>query len=151
MHRYLVLFLAVVCLTGTAPRLSVAQHHFEGTVVDSATGEGLPGASLQIEGTYSGTITSASGTFALRSDQPNPVLIIRFIGYETARVIVADDGRPVRIALRASAISLPGITVTGEDPAVRIMRRVIEEKQRWRAELLTYSVEAYNRFRMEND
>lgn len=143
--------LLVLLLLGLQASPVAAQYRFSGVVVDAKTGEGLPGASLQIEGTYSGTITSASGAFELRSDQPAPVFIVRFIGYETSRIEVDSSGRPIRVALRASAITLPEITITGEDPAVRIMRRVIEEKQRWRAEMRTYSVEAYNRFRMEND
>ena len=122
-----------------------------GRVIDAETGEGLPGASLQIEGTYSGTITSASGQFELRVRQAQPVLIIRFIGYETTRITVEDASRPQEIGMRPSAIMLPEITITGEDPAVRIMRQVIENKKIWRKDLSTYAVDAYNRFRMEND
>jgi hypothetical protein len=151
MSRWLPLYVFLALLTGGLVRPAAAQEVFWGTVVDAVTGEGLPGASLQIEGTYSGTITSASGGFELRTEERAPVLIVRFIGYEPQRITVSDPDQPVRIALRASAITLPEITITGEDPAVRIMRRVIEEKQRWRAALNSYSVEAYNRFRMEND
>lgn len=122
-----------------------------GRVIDAETNEGLPGASLQIEGTYSGTITSANGRFELRVEQSQPVLIVRFIGYETTRITVDDVSRPQEIEMRPSAIVLPEITISGEDPAVRIMRQVIENKKIWRKDLSTYAVDAYNRFRMEND
>ena len=151
MSRISLLFVICLALLVAVPHSSRAQSRLTGSVVDASTGEGLPGASLQIEGTYSGTITSTTGEFELRSEQSSLVLIVRFIGYESARVEVDRFDKPIRVALQPSAITLPEITITGEDPAVRIMRRVIEEKQRWREELHTYSVEAYNRFRMEND
>jgi len=122
-----------------------------GTVVDRSTGEALPGASIQIGGTYQGTITNAEGTFELHLPDRTVILIARFIGYAPQEVEVDPDEGSLRIELQRSSVVLPEITITGEDPAIRIMRRVIEEKQKWRKELRTYTVNAYNRFRMEND
>ena len=142
---------AFLALSAIVTRPSSAQHTLAGTVIDAQTGQGLPGASLQIAGTYTGTITSSSGAFELRSQSLPVTLMVRFIGYETLEKRVETNAGPLRIELQPSAITLPEITITGEDPAVRIMRRVIEEKQQWRAELSSYAVDAYNRFRMEND
>lgn len=122
-----------------------------GVVLDQSTDEALPGASIQIEGTYRGTITNAEGAFELRLPTDEAVLVVRFIGYASQQVSVSPSDTFLRIVLPPSSVSLPEITITGEDPAVRIMRRVIEEKTVWLAELKTYTVTAYNRFRMEND
>ncbi len=46
---------------------------------------------------------------------------------------------------------LDAITVTDEDPAVGIMRRVIEEKQKWYDSLRTYQSKAYTRTALKND
>lgn len=55
-----------------------------GRVLDAATGEALPGASLQIQGTYSGTISNSEGAFRLSLEEDSTILIVRFIGYATA-------------------------------------------------------------------
>ncbi len=77
---------------------------------------------------------------------------MRFIGYETARIPV-DAGTPDRIAVRMkpTTYTLEEVVVTGEDPAVDIMRKVIARKRQWRATLETYEAEAYTRFTLEND
>jgi len=124
----------------------------EGSVVDGSTKEPLPGASVQIKGTYSGSITNGNGLFTLKTGSLPVTLIVRFIGYQSAELEIQSAAQiPISIALAPSTLKLPELTITGEDPAIRIMRRVIEEKQKWRKELHTYSVLAYNRFRMEND
>ena len=55
------------------------------------------------------------------------------------------------MALAPVALELESIVVTDENPAINIMRRVIEKKQVWRSTLATYDVQAYNRFTMRND
>ena len=122
-----------------------------GRVLDAATGEALPGASLQIQGTYSGTISNSEGAFRLSLEEDSTILIVGFIGYATAEVAVGRGEAELDISLEQASLTLPEVIITGEDPAVRIMRQVIAEKQRWRAKLDTYVVNAYNRFRMEND
>ncbi|MDZ7772966.1 MAG: hypothetical protein U5K31_09540 [Balneolaceae bacterium] len=47
--------------------------------------------------------------------------------------------------LKRSVRELGRLVVTGEDPAVRIMREVIRRKQIWRANLENYQAEAYTR------
>ncbi len=119
---------------------------------DDATGEALPGATVQIEGTYTGTVTNADGAFALATKSLPIVLEVRFIGYVTERVEVtgAVNGR-LDVRLRPTSISLPELVVSSEDPAVGIMRKVILRKAEQKELLESYAVDAYNRFRIEND
>ena len=144
------LVLLVFCFASAQPL--IAQTTIVGVVMDASSEEFLPGASIQLENTYSGTITNASAQFSLVVPSLPSVLIVRFIGYQSARVEVPSNySGPLTIRLKASTLDLPEITITGEDLAIQIMRRVIEEKQKWRKTLSTYSVTAYNRFRIEND
>ena len=46
---------------------------------------------------------------------------------------------------------MPEIVVDNEDPAVRIMRKVIEKKQEWWDRLKSYKAEAYCRTTFSND
>lgn len=129
-----------------------AQKVITGQVTDATTGEPLPAANLQIEGTYTGTITNNDGYFELRLQDVPAAVLVRFIGYETARLDIDHDSETLQnVALAPITYELEEVVVTGEDPAIGIMRRVIERKQEWRANLATYHVEAYNRFTMEND
>ncbi len=144
------LILSVLLLLGASS--VCAQVRISGEVTDAISGESLPGASLHLEGTYTGTITNAGGLFSMQVPSEAAVLIVRFIGYKSEYVQL--DGSPhelMMIQLERTTITLPEITVTGEDPAIAIMRRVIEEKKNWRADMETYAVNAYNRFTLEND
>lgn len=142
--------LAAVVLLATAP--ATAQSTVRGTVTDATTGAPLPSANIQIADTYQGTITNAEGQFALQVDALPVTLIVRFIGYETARRTIEQvPGVPLRIALVPATLEMDEVVVSGENPAERIMRRVIERKQQWRADLETYRATAYNRFTVAND
>jgi len=46
---------------------------------------------------------------------------------------------------------MENIQVTGEDPAVYIMKQVIEKKKKWRSQLFTFEAEAYTRQVLSND
>ncbi len=124
-----------------------------GTVTDAATGEALPSATLHVEGTFGGTITNAEGAFALPVERLPATLVIRYIGYETARVRVEEAGdAPLEIALRPAALEMGELVVeAGRNPADDIMREVIRRKAERRARLDTYRAEAYNRFTLRND
>ncbi|MCX7652245.1 MAG: TonB-dependent receptor [Bacteroidia bacterium] len=70
-----------------------------GTVYDGTTGEPLPGATVRIQGTTTGTLTDEKGAFALPLKEKLPVfLIVSYVGYDTAKVPVSSF-KPVRIAL----------------------------------------------------
>ena len=141
-----------VLLTGLGMPRAQAQHLVRGTVFDAATGEVLPAANVQIDGTYRGTISNADGVYELHLDALPATLIVRYIGYETARrTITAPGDAAVDFRLQPVTYQLDEVVVSGEDPAVRIMREVIGRKKVWRAALETYETEAYNRFVIAND
>ena len=87
-----------------------------GAVYDSASGQGLPGATVKIEGTKLATITSDSGYFALLNVPVGEhVLSIRRVGYKFAErtVTVMDSGRTlVRVALVPAPTVLSGVVTT---------------------------------------
>ncbi len=149
MKRLWLIFFAMIVLM--APE-AAAQKLVRGQVLDGATGEVLPAANVQVEGTYRGTISNADGVYEIQLDDLPAMLIVRFIGYETARrTITEDDEARQDFRLQPVTYELGEIVVTGEDPAVQIMREVIERKKVWRATLETYETEAYNRFTISND
>ncbi|MEQ8239769.1 MAG: carboxypeptidase-like regulatory domain-containing protein [Cyclobacteriaceae bacterium] len=87
--------LSVLALLVSA--VGFAQSKITGTIIDSETGEGLPGASILVKGTTNGTITDFNGDFSLSVDG-EVTLEISFIGFNTTEIKVdpskkADIGR----------------------------------------------------------
>lgn len=137
-----------------SPEPAMAQKTIGGVVTDAKTGDTLPSANILVKGTYRGTISNANGAYTLAiPDSLLPAtVVVRFIGYRTIeRQITADSPAGQDFSLEPSVLQLGKITVTGEDPGVRIMREVIRRKQQWRKELETYRAEAYTRQTLAND
>ncbi len=64
-----------------------------GTVTDQSTMEPLPGVSIVVKGTTTGTSTDIDGKYTLTVNESDATLIYSFIGYETQEIAV--DGRSV--------------------------------------------------------
>ncbi|MFT7196797.1 MAG: hypothetical protein ACI83W_001161, partial [Marinoscillum sp.] len=68
-----------------------AQIAVSGKVTDEEDGEGLPGATVLISSSNTGTITNYEGNFNLKASVGDK-LVISFIGYETKEATVPEDG-----------------------------------------------------------
>ena len=117
-----------------------------GSVRDSATGEILAAANVRILGTSRGTITNAGGEYTLALEPGDYRILFTMLGYraDTASVRVTADTRR-DVLLEQSAIVLPEVVVSSEDPAMEIIRRAIANKQRWIDRLRTYEMHAFTR------
>ncbi|MCW3116423.1 MAG: SusC/RagA family TonB-linked outer membrane protein, partial [Chitinophagaceae bacterium] len=90
-------------------RQSLAQNTVTGQVTDPA-GLPIPGATINIKNTRSGTSSASDGTFKI-SVPRNAVLIITGVGFETKEVRVGDL-TVVNIALKQGDLSLTEVVVT---------------------------------------
>ncbi len=134
------------------PFTAFSQVTVTGTVRDATSAVPLTSATLQVSGTFRGTVTNPDGQFELTIPSFPAVVIIRYIGYDTDSVrLEREPDRPLSIVLKQAEYRLREIVVTGDDPALDIMRRVIANKKRWRGNLQSYQAEAYTRQRLEND
>ncbi|MBD3617516.1 MAG: carboxypeptidase-like regulatory domain-containing protein [Gracilimonas sp.] len=128
-----------------------AQSTLSGRIADAETGEPLPAAHVIIKDTYKGTISNEDGEFSLMVRELPVTLVVRFIGFESQEKTVKENSGPVDFLLKPSVAEMGEIVVTGEDPAIAIMREVIRRKQIWRENLNTYKAEAYTRQQLKND
>ena len=81
-----------------------------GVVTDASNGESIPGASVILRGTTTGTVTDINGGFTLTAPS-NATLIISSIGYKTAEVPV--NGRStINVALDVDNELLEEVVVT---------------------------------------
>lgn len=62
-----------------------------GRVTGAADGMGLPGVSVIVKETTTGTATDADGNYQIRVPNNNAVLVFRFLGYETREVQVGNQ------------------------------------------------------------
>ena len=134
----------VLLLAALLAATASAQTTVEGRVTDAQTGEGLPAATVRVEGTTRGTITNRDGAFRIEVPAGGDTLEVRFLGYETARRAVPAGG-VLEVALAPAVATIGEAVVTAGNPADNIMRRVIERKARWRAGLETWEADVYSR------
>jgi TonB-dependent starch-binding outer membrane protein SusC len=87
-----------------------------GTVTDKLTGEALPGVSISLKGTSSGTATDLQGRFSLRlpQDKEEGILVVSFLGYKRQEIPVQKNTAPLNIALTVDRMGLDEVVVTGQ-------------------------------------
>ncbi len=142
----------VLCLLLLISTPARAQLTIHGVVRDATTGAPLAATNIGVENTGRGTISNSDGAYALNLTDLPAAVSFRFIGYRTATVTVTDRTDPrIDVALEPVTIQLGEVFVTGDNPAIDIMRRVIERKQAMLEQLTSYEVDAYNRFVIRND
>tara|TARA_R110002020_G_scaffold117986_2_gene269730 strand:+ start:583 stop:3597 length:3015 start_codon:yes stop_codon:yes gene_type:complete len=92
------------------PKKTTFQLQVTGTVVDG-TGAPLPGASIVENGSVNGTQTDFDGNFSLAVSDPDAVLKVSYIGYNSQEVAL--DGRTtINVVLEESAEALQEVVVT---------------------------------------
>ena len=142
------IFLAVL----VAPAATAQVFTISGTIRDSSSKEILPATTIRVLGTSKGTIANVQGNYALSLDRDKYRLVFTFIGYRADTVDVSlERNLELNVNLVPSVIQMAEVVVTGEDPAIAIMRHVIENKSRWMNSLTTYQFEAFTRQTIRRD
>lgn len=97
---------------GMVESLYAQDHSVSGSVVSSETGEALPGVTVLVKGTDSGTSTNLEGEFSLTTPSETDTLVFSFIGYETVEEPI--DGRArIEMFLNPRAIVGDELVVVG--------------------------------------
>ncbi|HLR36732.1 MAG TPA: SusC/RagA family TonB-linked outer membrane protein, partial [Chitinophagaceae bacterium] len=91
--------------------MNVPEKIIKGVVVDSLSGNPLPGVTIQIKGTSSGTTTNGKGAFQL-SVSDEAVLVVSYLGYNEKKILV-NGQTDIKISLSSSATSLDQVVVIG--------------------------------------
>lgn len=96
---------------GLAMALSAQQKDVSGTVVESTTGDPIPGAAIMIEGTQTGVITDVKGNFYITASETD-ILVVSSLGYKTENIMVAGQNK-LFIKLTPDVISMDEVVVIG--------------------------------------
>lgn len=147
----LLLTMAIVAFLWATPAIHAQPWLVRGTVLDAATGQPLPAATVQLAGTYRGTIANDEGEYSLKVQQLPATLKVSYIGYVSQDSALTAPAERVDFALTPVPFLLDPIVVTAETSAEGIMRQVIRRKQAWRPSLASYQAQAYVRRVLENE
>ncbi len=98
--------LFVIANVATAQQMTIS-----GTVIDAGMGDPLPGVTVAIKGTTSGTITTPDGTYSLTANKGD-VLVYSFIGFTSQEVVVGDQQK-INIELQPDVIGMDEVVVIG--------------------------------------
>lgn len=82
-----------------------------GTVTDGNTNDPLPGVTVLIKGTSTGTITDIDGNYSIQAT-PEDIFVFSFVGYETQEVAIGDQ-TVIDIILNPELIDLEELVVIG--------------------------------------
>ena len=111
MKKQLLLWPLMICAASTA--WAQQQRRISG-VVRSEKGEGLPGVTVVVKGTTTGSSTNSDGTFliTLPATETNPTIRVSYIGYVSQDVVVGDKAQ-VNITLLEDTQTLTDVVVIG--------------------------------------
>lgn len=110
-------FYLIIIFASLTSAIIAQKGSIRGVVFDGKTGEYLPGVTIFLEGTTTGTITDLDGKFNLNTDAGTYTLRASFISYETLNLLdlVAISGEVLylgELKLSEASLSLNEVTIT---------------------------------------
>jgi len=106
-----VTFFMVLMLLCCSWQFVLAQKTITGTVTDAKDGSTLPGVSIVVKTTTTGTVSDVSGKFSINATA-NQILQFSFVGYNTQEVTVGSQA-VINIALVQKSAMLNEVVVVG--------------------------------------
>ncbi len=104
-------FLLLAGLFLITSSLSAQEMTITGVVTDASTGDVLPGVTVAIKNTTSGTITTPDGNYTLTA-KSGDALIFSFIGYTTQEIVITTQEK-LDVALQPDVIGMDEVVVVG--------------------------------------
>ena len=124
--------LAVLWLLVGFGAVQAQQVRVSGSVSEAGTRLPIPGATVQVQRTRRGVVTSTTGDFAIDALATDTVLF-RALGYKTQRMLLGGTGLSqlvVRIQLARDSVRLGEVQVTADRPDRAIINRALRNMKR---------------------
>jgi TonB-linked SusC/RagA family outer membrane protein len=99
----------LVLLVALVAQITFAQERTVSGIVSDNAGLPLPGVSVLVKGTQTGTQTDFDGKFSIRTT-PSQVLVFSYIGMKTQEILAASSN--LNVKLKDDAMELEGVVVT---------------------------------------
>ncbi len=104
-------YFLLVLFLGISVASAFAQVNVSGTVTDASNQSTIPGVSILVKGTSSGTVTDIEGKYSISVDS-KAVLVFSYIGF-TSQEIPVQGKTIINVSLSAEAQQLEQLIVTG--------------------------------------
>lgn len=112
-------------------QLASQEFRSSGTVLDNETGRPLAFVNIVANDLNIGTSSDIDGKFSISSDVAITSLRLSYVGYEPKIVAVPGQASNLVIRMQRSSVELQEIVIlAGENPAHRIIRNVIENRDK---------------------
>ncbi|GGF03130.1 vWA domain-containing protein [Hymenobacter cavernae] len=117
-----IMLAAVLLASGQTPKSAKARQLATKSIADTLTvrgrvtdknGQGVPGVTVVVKGTKTGTSTNFNGTYRLTTSKNSRVLVFSQIGYITVEKTISKQ-RVVNVVLAVTPSQLQEVVVTGE-------------------------------------
>jgi iron complex outermembrane receptor protein len=93
-------------------RATVAVQTVSGIVKDEATGKALAGATVTVKGSTVNTVTDGNGGFSISVPDASGILVISYVGYESAEISVGKRNS-ITVLLKSASAELDQVVVVG--------------------------------------
>jgi len=130
-----------------------------GRVLDAKTKQPLPFVDVVLKGTYVGVSTDLDGQYFIQTRNPSDTIQVSFIGYKTLEErIIRETRQEMNFYMEEEGLQLESVTIVAEkgryrkkgNPAVELMRKVIENRDRNKMEAQDfYSYERHEKLELD--
>ena len=131
-----------------------AQITITGRVLDDDTGEGLPFCNVFFSGTTIGVSSDLDGYYKLVTDTPGDSITASAVGYQSrTKFFSGQSEQIINFRLKSADFELQEVVVlAGENPANRIVKGIIAQKERNRVTSMeTFQCKAYTKVELDLD
>ncbi|SNR33252.1 MULTISPECIES: TonB-dependent receptor [Hymenobacter] len=112
-HAYASLLLPAALLVSTSLHAQDALISISGTVREKGTQQPLPGVSVSVKGSSTGTLSDGEGKFALKARLRFPfTLVFNIIGYDARELEIASGSQPIAVQLESKAIAVNEVVIS---------------------------------------
>lgn len=150
--RCLLVFLAVLI---SVRSFAQTNYTIKGRITDATTGDPVPFANIAVKASLSGATTNFDGFYQITFTPPADSILITYVGYGTkSKPIVPNVAeQTIDVQLTPGALQLREVKIfAGENPAWRIMRKIVENRKVNNSEnLAAYEYESYNKIQIDID
>ena len=129
----------------TSPCLTGAE--LEGRITNEK-GEPLSYASVYVKGTTTGTTTNEQGDYSLTLKPGTYTIVFQYMGYQQkTRSLSLQPGevKTLNVTLLSRAYETDPVTVSGRDPAYRIIENAIAKRETYLKAVTTYECDLYTK------
>lgn len=128
--------------------VNAQQYFVKGKVLDASGNQPLSFTNIRVAGTTYGASANKDGEYELKVNSGKYTLIASYIGFRSDTVVVnvSKNISNLNFHLMQTKITLPDVVITsGEDPAIRIIRKALAKKEERNKKLNSYEYEAYTK------